>query len=477
VPVATQVDHLSIAEEVGNIYDFAAMRDTGKVYVYRKGVYRQGGEAIIQEEAKNLLGGDFTSHKVNEILNWIRYSSYVDRPDFDRDRNIINVKNGLLNIETLELTEHTSQYLSVVQLPVFYHPDSKCSRIEQFLSEVVNEEDIPVIEELLGFCLLTEYRFHKAFMFQGAGRNGKTTLLNLLQRFLGESNCSNVALTELSDNRFASAQLFGKLANVFADLPAEALKTTGIFKALVGGDRINAEQKFQAPFEFTNYAKLIFSCNYVPMTYDLSNAFFSRWIIIRFPNTFEGDAANPNLIDELTTEEELAGLLNLALKGRRRLLENGRFSYNKTTEDIQEEYERLSNPVAAFIADMCEEDPEEYAVKDELYNAFKSYCKANGYPVFSEKKFTELLKKQTSVSDYRPVVEGERKRAWQGIKLLPPPVSLPSSLSPEYVQDVHDVQVFGDCKAISSISKEKVGKKVDMLDMVDGEQQIGGTEL
>jgi len=412
---------ISVAKELAERYDFATMRDTGEIYVYRDGFYTPEGEAFIQEEARRLLGENFTTHRVNEIVNWIKYSTYVKREWFDSSKKIINLQNGLLNIETLELMEHTSKYLSLVRIPVFYSPSSECLRIERFLKEVLNEEDIPLVEEIIGFCLLPEYRLHKAFMLQGAGRNGKSTLLNLLQRFLGRRNCSNVDLASLCHERFASSQLFGKLANIFPDLPAEALKATGIFKALTGGDRITAEKKFRHMFEFTNYAKLIFSCNYVPMTYDLSPAFFARWIIIRFPNTFEGNKANPNLLHELTTEEELSGLLNLALAGLKRLLENGGFSYSKSSEEIAEEYQRLSNPVSAFIGDCIEEEPEEYVVKDRLYNAFKTYCKQNGYPVSSEKKFTEWLKKEVYVTEYRPSINGEQKRTWRGIQLLPYP--------------------------------------------------------
>lgn len=396
------------------------MRDTGEMYLYRDGFYQPNGEAFIQEQAKVLLGDDFSTHRVNEILNYIRYSTYVKREWFDSDNRIVNLENGLLNIETTEFTEHTPRYLSLVRIPVFYSPNAECPRIEQFFGEVLTEEDILLVEEMFGFCLLPEYRFHRTFMLQGSGRNGKSTLLELLQELLGRRNCSNADLVTLCNDRFTSSQLFGRLANIFPDLPAEALKATGMFKALVGGDRITAQRKFQNPFEFTNHAKLIFSCNYVPMTYDLSPAFFARWIIIRFPNTFEGDRANPNLLDQLTTEEELSGLLNLALAGLQRLLKNGGFTYNRSSAETAEEYQRLSNPVSGFIADCLDQQPEGYVVKDELYNAFKTYCNENGYPVFSEKRFTEWLKKEMFVSEYRPTVDGQQKRAWQGIKLLPP---------------------------------------------------------
>ncbi len=448
-------EHLTIANALRERYSFATMRDTGQLYIYRDGVYVPNGEAFVQEEAKNQLGTDFTTHKVNEIINWVKYSTFVHRDSFDRNHNIINVLNGLLNPETLEFEEHTPTYFSLVQIPVFYYPNSQCPRIEQFFRQVLNREDIPVIEEVFGYCLLPEYRLHKAFMLQGPGRNGKTTLLNLLQRLLGKRNTANVSLGELSSDRFAAAQLFGKLANIYADLPAEALKETGKFKALTGGDKITAQRKFQSPFEFSNYAKLIFSCNYVPMTHDLSPAFFSRWVIMKFPNTFEREKANPRLLEELCNEEELSGLLNLAIQGLHRLLQNGDFSYSKTTEEVAQEYQRLSNPVAAFLAHCSREDPEDYVTKDDLYKAFKAYCRRNGYPIFAEKTFSERLKELTPVSTFSPTLpNGQRPMAWRGIALL------------EEVKEVKDVNLPLNLMSDNNKSN-KIEKKVDMVDMVD----------
>jgi putative DNA primase/helicase len=89
-------------------------------------------------------------------------------------------------------------------------------------------------------------------------------------------------------------------------------------------------------------------------------AFFARWIVTRFPNKFEGERANTKLLDKLTTESEMSGLLYLALSGLKRLLDNNKFSYNNTSEDVAEEYQRLSNPVSAVINDCLETEPEEY---------------------------------------------------------------------------------------------------------------------
>ena len=109
------------------------------------------------------------------------------------------------------------------------------------------------------------------------------------------------------------------MANTFADLKSDKLTNTGPFKMLVSGDFIRAQNKFCNPFEFQNYAKLIFSANEIPQSEDKSYAYFRRWIILFFENVFEGDNNDTKLIEKLTTDEELSGLLNLSLIALRQL--------------------------------------------------------------------------------------------------------------------------------------------------------------
>src|SRR5207302_7003645 len=110
---------------------------------------------------------------------------------------------------------------------------------------------------------------------------------------------------------------------LYADLPDNILKSAGTFKMLTGGDSIMAERKFGHPFLFKNYAKLMFSCNKVPEVQEDSDAFFRRWIIITFPNKFEGANDDRDMLSKLTTPEELSGIFNWALKGLKRLQQQG----------------------------------------------------------------------------------------------------------------------------------------------------------
>jgi putative DNA primase/helicase len=95
----------------------------------------------------------------------------------------------------------------------------------------------------------------------GIGRNGKSKLLELITALLGKDNVSNQTIQSLCYNRFSLAELHRKLANISADLPSKELANTGIFKMIVGGDRLEGEHKHKDPFYFDNYAKLMFSCN------------------------------------------------------------------------------------------------------------------------------------------------------------------------------------------------------------------------
>jgi len=394
-----------------SIFELITFRDTKEIFFYDNGVYREGGEDLITTFC--VLFGFANSRK---IIEEIKNETLIERKNLE-NKWLICLENGVLDLRTFEVKPHNPKYLMLNKIPVKYDPDADCPKIKQFLRAVLHEEDIPVIEELFGYCLLKDYPIHKAFMLLGNGANGKSTLINLLKAFLGAENCSSVSLQALSEDKFSIAELYGKLANLYADVPDEALRSTGTFKMLTGGDTITAQRKFQHPFQFRNYAKLIFSANKLPEARDDSDAFFRRWILINFPNRFEGDKRDPNILKKLTTPEELSGLLNLALRGLKRLLEQGDFSRSKSTDELRKQYVRMSDSVAAFCEDMIEQDPESYVSKKDLYAAYCEYCRQNKLPIVSDTTFHKKLRKHVKVEDYRPKIRDRRITAWRGIAL------------------------------------------------------------
>lgn len=169
---------------------------------------------------------------------------------------------------------------------------------------------------------------------------------------IGRSNCSHRSLQDLDTNRFALADLYGKFVNIFGDLKSTKLAETGNFKVMAAGDAVTAEHKFAQPFNFRNYAKLIFSANLIPESDDKTDAFYRRWVIINFDNRFIDGKEDAALTQKLTTPEELSGLLNLALTGLHGLIRNGGF-HNKTIDQVKQEYEENTSDVNAFLIQEC----------------------------------------------------------------------------------------------------------------------------
>ncbi|MEM1671414.1 MAG: phage/plasmid primase, P4 family [Archaeoglobaceae archaeon] len=412
-----------LADRILQEMKFITLIDTEEIWYYdeTEGMWKPNGEIIIKELCERYLGEETNTHRVNEVIGHIQRLTYVDRSIFDRNIELIALENGVLNLRTGELLPFNPDYYLTVKIPIKFNPEADCPNIKQFFKEIVHESDVSVLFEMFGYCLWRDYFIHKAFMLIGSGRNGKTTLVNLLERFLGKRNVSNVPFQEFEENRFVASELFCKLANIYDDLGSEALRNTGLFKILTGQGTVRAERKFQSGFYFKNYAKLIFTCNQLPESRDNSDAFFARWIILNFPNQFIGDKRKPNLIKELTTEEELSGLLNNAILALWNLLQRGEFSDGRSIEEMREIYVRMSDPVSAFIQDCLVLDSEAKTPKFEVYQAFCDYCRENKLPIIADNSFARRLRALlgNKVVEVRLSREGERIRAWSGIRLKP----------------------------------------------------------
>lgn len=406
-----------LGDAIKNLFHFKTTSDNSVIYVYDNGVYRPDGEVLIKGLVNSVLGEKYSRFRLAETISVIQTSTFVKRNS--PDTNLINLTNGFYNISTGNMEDHDPEIFSISQMPFSYEKGMDCPAIKKFISEVVREGDTNVIQEMFGYCLLRDYHIQKAFMFLGEGNNGKSTLLNLLTAFLGKDNVCSVGLQEL-EKRFTAANLYGKLANIYPDLPDAALKFTGKFKMLTGGDNISAEQKFKEFFNFTNHAKLIFSANKLPETNDDTSAFYRRWEFVSFPNRFEGDSRDLKMIDKLTTDSEMSGLFNWAIAGLKRMLDNHGLSSSVSTEETRDLYIRLSSPVAAFVKDRLEFNSEGSITKEEMYREYVIYCNNNSLPTVASNTFAmKLMQNFPNISTSKKTKEGTRKACWTGVRWCP----------------------------------------------------------
>jgi len=392
-----------------------------QLWVYRDGVYKPNGEELVRSVAQKLLGEEIRENRKIETVKYIQTATYQEIPQ--PDPQFINLRNGRLNWATRKLHPHTPEVFDITQLPVEYDPSAECPTFDRYLETTLDPSLFPLVEEILGYCLVPETRFEKAVMLVGEGSNGKSVFLDLVMSLLGEDNVANVPLQELEENRFLLAELFGKLANIFADLDPRALTTSTAIKTITTGDRVKAERKFRHPFEFRPYCKLLFSANTLPPSRDRTPAFYRRWLIIPFEKTFlKGEdvpperRADPALRDKLRQPTELSGVLNRALNGLDRLYSQEEFSLPAVVKEELRKYKLQNDSVAAFIEECCCLDPKASIAKQTFYTAYKTWCEDQGLRPASQIRVKTTLLKLSNVDEMRP---GPREPwHWVGICVM-----------------------------------------------------------
>ena len=386
-------------------------------YRYDCGVYKEMTEMQAQKIARDLMISRET--KMGQITDVEKqWRLNIQRSIYELNPNpyIINLRNGLYNVLEGTLQPHTPEYYSTVQLNVSYSPDARCPRFIQYLHEVLNADQIPLIQEMLGYFLVPVTRGQKCFVIVGEGGAGKSQLLLVLNEILlGRENVSNVSWQALNE-RFKTAELFGKLANIFADLPTKNIDDNGIFKALVGEDYLTVEKKNRDPFSFQSTARLLFSCNNIPRNYgDRSEGFYRRLIIIRFDHAVPDEKKDVDLLDKLRTEAD--GIFLFALEGLKRLMHNHyRFSETAANRKELQQYREESDSVLSFLKDCCVPGEQAVVGSTELFNAYKTYCDESGMKPCAQNKFIQQIL-SACPGTQRSVDKVGRKRVLQGLRL------------------------------------------------------------
>lgn len=419
----------TVANEAMRLDHFMTLSDTKEILWYHDGVYLPKGEDRIIMMLEELGGYYVSSHIRTEVIEHIKARTLIDRSKFDKDIHLVNARNCVIDLRNGECLKHDPEkYLFTQQLPADYKPKEKrtCRKILDFLYNVIHPSDVPLVIEFIAYCLIRDTRFQKALMCAGAPDSGKSTFLFLLMAFLGKLNISTKTMQQLTENRFATASLFGKLANIFADLSSKRLRDIEMFKVLVSGDQISAERKFKPDFEFIPYAKLIFSSNLPPLPPDNledEDAFYKRWLVVSFNLRknclFCGTRIEKDieLLEKLTTEEELSGLLYLAVKAAQRLLLKGRFTKSPYIETVKEEYEKKANPVKAWASARCIFYEEYETDKDRIQEDFEDYCYRKKLPAFNRVHLARELNSLYKVRDVKKGSRGNQKHMWKGIAL------------------------------------------------------------
>ena len=362
------------------INEFQIIELNGTLYVYENGYY-QADDRIIENKMIELRPSILNRQRA-EVLSYLRIKCHKNAKDIKINPYIINVENTRYDLKTGKCLPFNKNSIEFDRIPVTYDPSAYCADLDKMLNRVFlgDREVINLFEEMLGAVLLKHNRYQKAFLLYGNGSNGKSTILDLVKKFIGSRNYSAISLEKVTD-RFNPAELENKLANIGDDVENITLRDTGTLKKMFSGNAITVEHKGERPYTIEPYATHIYSCNAIPRSFDKSEGFYRRWLLIPFNAKFSvtDKDYDPMIADKITTPEAMSYLLNVAIRGAQRLMKRGYFTEPAVVKDALEAYKADNSTTLSYIDDK-ELDVDHFLdnPRDVLYSEFADWCKVSG---------------------------------------------------------------------------------------------------
>ena len=384
------------------------LRINGQLHIYRDGIYVEGQSEIEAAMIDHIP--DLNRARRSEILSYL--DLLVRKNTKMSDANLIAFKNGIYNLETDELIDFSPEYIITNRIDVNFNPDAYSEIVDKTFNKLAcNDESVrALLEEAVGYCFYRRNELRKSFILTGDKKNGKSTYLSMLKELLGDSNTAALDLGELSE-RFSSASLFGKLANIGDDIGDDFIANPAMFKKIVSGDRIKGENKGQKEFFFNPYCKLLFSANNIPRIKDKSGAVLDRLVIIPFDARFSKDDPDfdPYIKYKLIKPEALEYLVLLGLKGLKRVLTNQSFTVSEKVQKSIEEYEETNNPIQLFFKEIDLSEIENEPT-NTVYRKYNEFCLANSFNPMSNVEFSKQVKKRFDLEIINKTIKGKKYR-------------------------------------------------------------------
>lgn len=354
-------------------------------------------DLTIMRYAEKQYGHQFaTAQRILNVTKFLR-SRVVNDIKFNKNP-VISFKNGTLELDTGTFREHRpNDYVSIL-LNYDYDPTAQCPKWVKFINDITADE--PHREELLqqiaGYVLFPDCRYQKIFVFVGAGANGKSVYLEMLEHVFDRKNCTYVDPANM-DNEFWIVHFKDSLLNFATEIGNDFSKAENMLKMLSDGTTVQACYKGQNHITFEPRAKLVFACNDIPKTKTI-NGMERRLHFVRFPVSFREypDPTDPyqklrnvNILNELLTE--LPGIFNWCYAGYRSLLHYNELTETPEQAEIMKQFREQSNPIEMFVDDFRQNLTGRVS-KSDTYNLYKQWCYENGHLPKNSRNFHEAFK-------------------------------------------------------------------------------------
>ena len=427
--------------------------DKPELYLYIDGYYHPHGENMLLQMCNDVFQDANKPMLYKEILHKVKSYRIIDRTDFLEPNNKINLLNGVLNVYTKEIEPHNPEYYFLYKLNIKYNPSARCPKIIKFLKDICSNDNkkLLCLIEFIGFCLISSYPIKKFLMILGKGDNGKSTLEHVIRCFFGnERNITGLTIQDICDTQFLASRLYGKRLNIRGEMKQLRLNSIEMLKSLTGGDIVTVDRKNKDMIDLHPSCKFIFHFNKLPLVdlNSMDNQSWRRIILIELTNKFIGRIENKNIRNELTTTEELEGLLNFALIGLYRLRKNRQFAYDdESTHDRWMDYVEMDreNPLIDFVDEYLSiGEIGNYISQTMLYDIYLK-SKYSKITMLSKNMFTRLLTTFPGIGVAKKGSKGKRYKTYEGIKLKSPSKETEQSKETKTENDECPIMLCVEC--------------------------------
>ena len=392
--------HTTIAAVYVSRHRENAMYTRGQWWHYAKGVWRPIHDLQMSAEVWHLLkefeqrdGLRPTITVKNSVLDCLKGEFYVPEELVDSCHGMVNLQNGVYDLETNKLIDHRPEFYLTTQLPFAYDEKAPTCMLPLYLLSTFTKphsmehdpELVTFLQEAVGYSLTTSVDQHVIFLCYGEGANGKGVLFHMLEQLAGAAAVP-LDINQLRRERYQLADLAGKKVALCSETSAtQNLVEDAIIKTLVSGDTIRVRQIYREPFTLYPTSKLWWAMNELPPVADTSEGFWRRIRVIPFNRQFNDTDQIKDLKQQL--DQELPGIFNWAMQGLRRLREQGTFTAPMQIKVLTAQYRKDSNPVALFVEDRCVVGALEKVQSSAIYAEYKEWCRENTFQAHSSKNF------------------------------------------------------------------------------------------
>jgi putative DNA primase/helicase len=339
----------------------------------------------------------------------------IREDQLDRDRWLLNVTNGTIDLQTSRFLKHKkSDYITKLS-QVEFHRKATAPRWESFLSEIFDGDKalIGFIRRAIGYTLTGDTREHCLFFCYGQGRNGKSTFLEVIRELMADysiqSDFSTFQSTRNDGPRHDLARMRGARLVTAIEARGDRSFDETVIKQMTGGDTVTARHLYESSFEFRPQFKLWLAANHLPLVREQTEAFWSRILMIPFTVVIPPHKRKKNLAKQLI--KELPGILNWAIKGCEEWRRNGLMAPDTVRKAI-DEYKEEYDVVSEFFVARCALDRHEWTTRAALYQAFVDWWQeTRGRNPLSHTAFNRLISERSDITPRKR----EGTRGWRGV--------------------------------------------------------------